>query len=230
MTTYSAYATDPHLPSAPYSTSTDPLTVGLEVRCDTACWVTDLRWWQPAGGTTSSSARTVSLYRATGVSTGALLYSGSSSPGGATDAWIDHTMSAPVQLAAGSTYILTVWHPSGGWPMYTNWFEPGGPGASSLTVGPVTIPTSSASGFGGQGRYDFGTGPSDYPQDFYANAQFWLDFIVTDVDPGGGAPGVPLDTDATLSGATRPPALTGTARPPILAGADRPPTLTGRRP
>ncbi len=157
------------------------LRVGLEFEITsvaTPIWLTQIRWYQPSGGTVSTTARLAALFTVTGTSQVTTEVSASPVGGG----WQTLTLAEPYELAAVK-YKAVVVHPGGGYPATSGFFTSGGPMATSYNDGPVRI-LNGASSTGGQMTFDGGT-TMGYPTSTSANSNYWVDVTVT-TDPGGG--------------------------------------------
>jgi hypothetical protein len=119
--------------------------------------------------------------------------------------WVDHLYPTPIPLALGVNYQAAALLPSGYVATADYWSS--GPGAGGIADGPLSAPSAAASTGGGrQGSLSFDTVPS-YPTIGSGNAaNYWVQPIITDVDPAGpdirsGSIVAPLATGLTPAGA-----------------------------
>jgi hypothetical protein len=89
------------LTPASSTTSPTPLTVGVKFRASTAYSITGIRFYLPAGVT---STYTVTLWS----STGTKLATASGSPTSATAGWRTVNLTTPVRTTANTTYVASV--------------------------------------------------------------------------------------------------------------------------
>jgi hypothetical protein len=176
VTDYSIWpATD-----GPFSSFDDgvALNVGTEFYVSTTAWVTHLRWWR---GTTNVNADNLRLYRVDSSSAGTVLAE-VTSPAASGTGWQSSAIT-PVQLTVGVRYKVVAHMPthyvaSGGY------WTTGGPGESGVVQGILTAPNTGAADGGGQGT--FKTGAVAYPDGSFNGGNYWVDIVLTDVDPAGG--------------------------------------------
>jgi Domain of unknown function (DUF4082)/Cadherin-like domain len=83
--------------------------------------------------------------------------------------WQQVYFSSPVALAVGTTYVAS-YHTSGFYSADGNYF------GNAVTNGPLTAPSSSASG--GNGIYAYGSS-SSFPANTYNAANYWVDVLFT---------------------------------------------------
>lgn len=194
MTDYSIWpATD-----GPFSSFDDgvALNVGTEFFVSTTAWVTHLRWWR---GTTSVNADNLRLYRVDSSSSGTVLAE-VTSPSASGTGWQSSAIT-PVQLTTGVRYKVVAHMPtqyvaSGGY------WTTGGPGESGIVQGILTAPNTGSADGGGQGT--FKTGAVAYPDGSFNGGNYWVDIVLTDVDPAGGITvqlDLAVETDSAHAGA-----------------------------
>jgi hypothetical protein len=92
--------------------------------------------------------------------------------------WQQVYLSNPVTLNAGLTYVVS-YHTNGFYSVDSNYF------ATALTSGPLTAPTSAASG--GNGVYAYGSS-SSFPANTFNACNYWVDVIFM---AAGGDPNAP---------------------------------------
>lgn len=153
------------------------INVGTEFFVSTTAWVTALRWYR---GTTSVNADNLRLYRVTSSSTGTMLAE-VASPSAAGVGWQESSIT-PVQLTSGVRYKVVAHMPD----HYTatgGYWTGGGPGGSGIVNGFLTAPDTGNADGGGQGTFLYGV--VAFPGGSFNGGNYWVDVVVTDVDPSG---------------------------------------------
>lgn len=176
MTDYSIWpATD-----GPLSSFDDgvALNVGTEFFVSTTAWVTHLRWWR---GTTNVNADNLRLYRVDSASSGTMLAE-VTSPAAAGTGWQVSTIT-PIQLTAGVRYKVVAHMPTH-YVATGGYWASGGPGDGGIVNGVLTAPDTANADGGGQGT--FKTGAVAFPDGSFNGGNYWVDIILTNVDPSGG--------------------------------------------
>jgi hypothetical protein len=82
--------------------------------------------------------------------------------------WQQINFSSPVSITAGTTYIASYEAPVGAYSADSNYFT------NSLTNGPLTAPSSSASG--GNGVYAYGSS-NPFPNNTFSASNYWVDVV-----------------------------------------------------
>lgn len=183
MATYNIFQS---LPSVGPDADTQSASLGTEFVATSQCWITQLRWFRPFGGT--EDIRTGALYRVEGDGSGTLVLGPVAIPTPDPGSWGTVDV-GPFRVSSGSRYRVVVFHPGGRFPVYAGYFSTGGPGASDTIRGPITIPNSVSST--AQGAYAYGNSIS-YPTLTYNGGAYFSDITVTDVDPNPAPSGVPV--------------------------------------
>lgn len=155
------------------------LNVGTELYVSTTGWVTHLRWWR---GTASVNPDSLRLYRVDSSSSGTVLAE-VVSPSASGIGW-QLTAITPVQLTAGVRYKAAMHAPNH--YVATGGYWNGGPGTGGITNGILTAPDTANADGGGQGT--FKTGSTAFPDGSFNGGNYWVDVVVTDVDPGEEPP------------------------------------------
>lgn len=124
--------------------------------------VTALRFWKATGDT---GTHTGSLWTASGqlLSTGT--YTNESAGG-----WQTLTLSAPVQVTAGTTYVVSYFSPTGRFGYTRGYFT------SDRVNGPLTAPADSTTAVNGRYRYN---GSSIFPASGGNGANYYVDVVFT---------------------------------------------------
>lgn len=176
MTEYNLFtASPPNL----YANPESALTLGTEFRVDTRCWVVQIRWFR--GVDAGSGTRRGMIYRVNpGGVTGTLVYGPVDLPAGTAGAWA--ALDIPALELTPGTYRVAVWHPSPGLYVATGGYFSTGPGAVTVSRGPITIPNAADALGQRQGSYANGDAPA-FPADTYEGGGYYSDVTVTDTDP-----------------------------------------------
>jgi len=172
------------------------LNVGTEFFVSTTAWVTHLRWWR---GTTNVNADNLRLYRVDSASSGTVLAE-VLSPVASGTGWQSSSIT-PVELTAGVRYKVVAHMPTH-YVATGGYWTTGGPGELGIVNGILTAPDTSAADGGGQGT--FRTGAVAFPDGSFGGGNYWVDVLVTDVDPSGGIVVVldlAVETDTAHAGA-----------------------------
>jgi hypothetical protein len=82
--------------------------------------------------------------------------------------WQQVNFSSPVSITAGATYIASYETTVGEYSVDSNYFT------NSVTNGPLTAPSSSASG--GNGVYAYGS-PNPFPNNTFSASNYWVDVV-----------------------------------------------------
>nr|WP_244561355.1 DUF4082 domain-containing protein [Bradyrhizobium canariense] len=116
------------------------IEVGMKFRASTSGDIIGLRFYK---GPSNTGTHVADLWSSTGTLLATATFTNETASG-----WQQVNFSTPVTIASGTTYIAS-YHSAGGYSSDPNLF------ASSITSGPLTAPSSSASG--GNGVYAYGT-------------------------------------------------------------------------
>ncbi|HEV7951045.1 MAG TPA: DUF4082 domain-containing protein, partial [Glaciihabitans sp.] len=92
--------------------------------------------------------------------------------------WQTATFASPISVTAGTTYVVS-YHSNGGYSSDSNYFT------APVTNGPLTAPSSAASG--GNGVYAYGAA-SVFPTNTYNASNYWVDVLY---NQGAAAPNQP---------------------------------------
>jgi Domain of unknown function (DUF4082) len=175
--------------AASLSDDSSQYTMGIQFTVAEDVSLTGIWWNSPSGAGVLPSA--CAIYEMTSAGNGSIV-SGTqnASPswsGAQGSGWVKCSYSGSVTLSPGSTYKAVVQLPGGDSQQYgaTPDYFVSGPGASGLTSGPLSAP-SSAGGDGGQDTYNQGSSLT-YPDTSYEGANYWVDVEVETTSPGSGA-------------------------------------------
>lgn len=174
MTDYSIFTAD-----GPFTSSADdPVNLGHQFSVDTQGWVIGLRYFRGAVNVNPDELR---LWRADSSAAGTSLAS-VTPPAASTLGWQTVMLAVPVEITAGQIY-KTVGH----FPDHyvaTSGFWTSGDGAAGIVNGILTGQNNDNS-LGGQGTFKYGA-ENQYPDGTFNGGGYWVDVLVTDVDPSGG--------------------------------------------
>ncbi len=163
----------------------------MKFTSSTAGQITALKFYRSSSDTGSDL---LSLWTATGTKLASATFTNTTATG-----WQTVTLSAPVNISANTTYVAS-YHTNGAYVATGNFF------ASPVTSGPLTAPSSSASG--GNGVYTYGGNNTAgiFPTSTYGASNYWVDVVFRGSTGGGGnntPPTAVADTgDATERGGT----------------------------
>lgn len=170
-------------PSSPFvANDASPLTLGTRFIVAVDGYVTGVRFYKDA---TMTDTHTGSLWTYGGSLLATGTYSGETGSG-----WQTLTFATPVQVTAGSTYVATMFTPTGKYIASSNYF------LNPLTNYPLTAP-GSADSRGPAGVFSYGG--DQYPSSTFNNGNYWVD--VTYRQTTGGTPPTVAST-SPLGGAT----------------------------
>jgi hypothetical protein len=121
--------------------------------------ITGIRFYK---GPQNTGTHTGTLWTSTGTQLGTLTFSNETASG-----WQTASFATPIQVTAGTTYVVG-YHSNGFYSADNNYFT------SAVTNGPLTAPSSSASG--GNGVYAYGSA-SAFPTSSFNASNYWVDVI-----------------------------------------------------
>jgi hypothetical protein len=159
----------------------DPVTLGTKVRthASTPLWAVGIKYYR---GTASAGTKTGRIFRTsdqvvisevvtfTDVGTG----------------WQEARFVTPVALATNTLYTAAVLFPSGAASFTSNYFIPGGPGASGITSADGLLFAPPSGDVAGNGVFN-GGGTLTCPTSSFNGGCYWVDPITTDVNPESGS-------------------------------------------
>ena len=190
------------------------LTTGTGVAND-ACWLTGYWWWVcPSGQSTAAQKFALwGLYDAGG---GSLVPNSTVTSGALTAGqWNYVPLSAPLQLAAGATYVAATGF-SGSFPDTENQFGSGDPFSGGIVNGPLTAYSDASGSLPSPFKTPqavFGVASTDpttsLPIYGSSSSNFWMDVQVTTAPPSGTSyrlwpsyPTIPGHLDSDTAGYT----------------------------
>lgn len=216
MTDYDLYGATAG-PDASISEPGSQYTLGVEWYATSTTWLKGYRVWRPAdGGTPQLNGPLVArTWTAAGAVVGgtdaAFTLSGSG--------WQTVLLTTPVALllGAGNSYRSGVHFPGGRYSATNGYFGIGGPGEGGIINGPLRAPDAGNSISLVQNLFTVGASIT-FPASG-SSANYWIQPIITDVDPGGesnsGDVGAALALGGTLAGV--PGRIGSTSSPLALA-------------
>lgn len=174
MTDYSIWpATNGPLADNPDSA----INLGTQFSVSAQAWVTAIRYFR---GTTNVNPDDVRLWQVDSASAGTSLASATPPAAGSTG-WQDIALATPVELTPGQVYKVAAHMPTHYVATPNYWTV--GAGGSGITNGILTAQSNAAS-TGGQGTFRVGAAGL-FPNSTFNGGNYWIDVIVTDVDPSG---------------------------------------------
>ena len=163
------------------------LELGMRFVPATNGTVTGVRFYKSAANT---GTHTGSLWSASGTQLATGTFTGESASG-----WQTLTFASPVNVTAGSTYVVSYYAPNGHYSNDTAYFT------ADMTRGPLTAPGSD------NGVYRYGTG-GGFPTGTWNSSNYWVDVTFTQAPPDSTAPVIsavtaaPGETSATVTWTT----------------------------
>lgn len=134
--------------------------LGMKFTASTGGTLTGIRFYKPSGDT---GTHTGTIWSASGTQLATVTFNNESLSG-----WQTATLSNPIQLTAGQTYIASYHTTSGMYYSDANYF------ATTRTNGPLSAPSSASSG--GNGLFRYGSGGL-VPNASYGASNYWVDVV-----------------------------------------------------
>ncbi|HTO02417.1 MAG TPA: DUF4082 domain-containing protein, partial [Opitutus sp.] len=196
------------VPSLIDSGADNPVELGVKFRSDQAGTISGVRFYKAGANTGTHVGK---LWSATGTLLASATFTGETASG-----WQQVNFSAPVSIAANTTYVASYHCASGHYSADANYFT------SSFDSPPLHAPSSATTG--GNGVYAYGSG--SFPNSTWNAANYWVDVVfssstqtdttrptINTVSPGDGATNVSLGSSistifsepmdpATITGST----------------------------
>ncbi|WP_457187319.1 DUF4082 domain-containing protein [Nocardioides sp. P5_E3] len=188
-------------PASGASTDTSAVEVGTAFTPTKSGQVTGIRFFKGAGNVGTHRG---SLWTSAGTRLAQVTFVGETATG-----WQTAMLASPVQVTAGTTYVVSYHAPNGRYAATSNFFS------TPFTSGDLTAPA------GANGRYLYGSG--GFPTYSWQSTNYWVD-VVFEADPlavtaesrspGDGATGVLTDVKPRMafSGAIQPSGWTMTLK------------------
>ncbi|ADX75040.1 hypothetical protein Asphe3_39520 [Pseudarthrobacter phenanthrenivorans Sphe3] len=180
------------VPAVPADGDANAVELGMKFRSDVAGAVTGVRFYKGSGNT---GTHTGHLWSVTGTLLASVTFTGETATG-----WQQANFSAPVNITANTTYVVSYHAPNGHYAANTGFF------GTSADRAPLHGLASGVDGSNGVYRY----GNSAFPTDSYNNTNYWVDVVfsttasgtapsVTKVTPASGATGVAVQVNPTAT-------------------------------
>jgi VCBS repeat-containing protein len=163
------------------------IELGVKFQSSVAGQVTGIKFYRSAGDT---GQNIVNLWASTGTNLGTATFTNTAASG-----WQTVTFSAPVSIAANTTYVAS-YHTTGAYVATSNFFS------SPVTSGVLTAPSSSSSGGNGVYRYGGTASTGIFPNSSWNASNYFADVVfVASAGSGNTPPTAVADTgDATEKG------------------------------
>jgi Domain of unknown function (DUF4082)/Bacterial Ig-like domain len=184
------------IPAVKSNLDSNSVEVGTKVRFDGQGEILGLRFYKGAGNT---GTHTGSLWSATGQRLATGTFTGET-----TEGWQTLTFSAPIEVQANTTYVVSYYAPNGHYAVNSGYFESSGADYGALHALRNGVD-------GGNAVYRYGSG-GGFPTASYNATNYWVDVIyrsglngdttppmLTARTPAPGATGVPLSGVVTAT-------------------------------
>jgi phosphodiesterase/alkaline phosphatase D-like protein len=146
-------------PAVPWHPDTQPFELGVRFRTDVNGSITGVRFYKGAG---NNGPHTGHLWTASGQLLGTVTFTGESASG-----WQQALFAAPVQVTAGTTYVVS-YFTSSGFAFTFDYFT-----ASGVDNAPLHVSASGIDGLNGV----FSSGSSGFPTLSYQGSNYWVDVL-----------------------------------------------------
>lgn len=156
-------------------------TMGLEFDVDSTCWLLAIEFWQASGGSPSSATREALLYEVVSGVAGNPVELGESDFPATVAGWNTFEPETAPQLDPEKVYRACVFHPAGRYSATSGYFSTGD-GADPIIEGPLRIMDADLATAGDQCSF-IGDVVPNYPNTSFGSTFYWINVIVTDVDP-----------------------------------------------
>ena len=167
-----------------------PVTLGVKIVPSVDGYISAVRFYKSS---TNTGTHTGSVWNSNGTRLGTVTFANETASG-----WQTATFAQPVQLSAGSTYVISYYAPNGHYSATSHYFD------NDYANGPLTVP-----GAGLDGTYSYGS--DSFPTGVYANTNYWVDAVFqTGTAPDVTAPSVtaqsPIDNASSVPASVTPSA------------------------
>ncbi|WP_407647142.1 DUF4082 domain-containing protein [Goekera deserti] len=169
------------MPTTTAADDATPLELGMPFSMTTSGYVTGVRFYKGAGNT---GTHTGSLWSTGGQRLATGTFTGETASG-----WQTLIFATPVAITAGTTYVASYYAPVGRYAADAGYFA-----TSGVTNEPLAVAPDGAGSPAGV----FNAGGSAFPTASYGSTNYWVDPIVTTVEP--------TDTLPPTAGPSAPPA------------------------
>jgi hypothetical protein len=148
------------IPAVASTSDTASNELGLKFRADTAGLVTGIRFYK---GSTNTGTHVGHLWTRTGTLLGTVTFSGETASG-----WQQANFATPIQVTAGTTYIVSYYAPNGHYSQNVSYFA-----TTGVTNSPLTALQNGVDGANGVYR----NGSSGVPTSSYSSSNYWVDVV-----------------------------------------------------
>lgn len=165
--------------------------LGVKFTADSNGWISGVRFYKGSGNT---GTHTGSLWDAGGTQLATGTFSGESASG-----WQSLTFPSPVQITAGTTYVVSYHAPNGHYAADGGYFN------SAADNAPLHGLSNGAPGGNGVYRYSSGT---SFPSGTHGAANYWVDPIFSITQPGDTVPPTVISANPANGTTSVPPSVT----------------------
>jgi hypothetical protein len=176
------------VPASPQTADSGSVELGVKFTPDTSGWISGVRFYKGSGNT---GTHTGSLWATNGTRLATGTFSGETASG-----WQTLTFAGPVQVTAGTTYVVSYHAPNGHYAADGAYFQ------SALDNAPLHAPSDGAGN--GNGVYSYGTGPR-FPAESYGATNYWVDPIFSTSQPNDTSPPAVESSDPVDGQTSVPP-------------------------
>jgi phosphodiesterase/alkaline phosphatase D-like protein len=149
------------LPTVTSAADAQSVTLGVKFRSDVGGFITGIRFYK---GAANSGTHVGALWSTGGQLLGSVTFTGETAEG-----WQQATLTAPVAISAGTTYVASYHAPNGGYARDVGYFATSGTDAA-----PLHAPSSASAG--GNGVFSFGP-TSTFPTNSFEGTNYWVDVV-----------------------------------------------------
>jgi phosphodiesterase/alkaline phosphatase D-like protein len=154
-------------PGTPLSSDTGAVELGMKFRSSVAGVATGVLFYK--GGPANGGTHTGTLWSSAGVALAAVTFTGETASG-----WQQAAFSAPVPIAANTTYVISYYAPQGRYAIDTNYFN------AAFSNAPLQGLANGADG--GNGVYLYSS-TGGFPAATFSASNYWVDVIFVDNIP-----------------------------------------------
>lgn len=156
-----SFFTTSDIPAILSQADTQSVELGVKFQVAQAGTISALKFYK---GSANTGIHVGSLWTAAGQLLGRVTFSGETATG-----WQTATLSSPVAVQAGQTYVASYFAPSGGYSVTRDYF-----GGGNLTRGSITLLGDGSSG--GNGLYSY-VGTPSFPTSSYSGSNYFVDVV-----------------------------------------------------
>jgi hypothetical protein len=204
-------------PGTQAGSDSSSVELGLKFRSDVAGSITGIRFFKRS---TSTGVHIGSLWSSTGTLLARATFVAETGAG-----WQQVDLATPVQVTAGTVYVVSYHAPNGQYAVTQNAFT-----STGLDSGVLHAPSSPSSS--GNGVYVYGS-TITFPSNSYLATNYWVDVVFSDggsssptATPTATPSSTPTSTSTSTATATGTVTPTATSSPTTAAGQTTTPTAT----